>query len=249
MDITAIVLTKNEEANLAQCLEGLTFCDEIIVVDDFSTDRSLQIAKNFRVKVYQRKLDDDFAAQRNFALRHARSNWVLFVDADERVSPALREEIVKKTKEVQESTSGFYLKRIDILWGKTLNHGETGNAKFVRLALRQAQSKWERAVHEVWQVKGRLATLKNPLFHYPHQSLREFLDDINYFSTLHAKANLEEGKRSNLIKIIFWPKLKFIQNYFLKLGFLDGTRGFVVALLMSLHSFLSWGKLWKMTTK
>lgn len=248
MDITAIVLTKNEEANLTQCLERLTFCDEIIVVDDFSTDRSLQTAKNFGVKVYQRKLNDDFAAQRNFGLAKAKSDWVLFIDADERVSPVLRDEIVQKTKEAQVSTRGFYLKRNDILWGKTLQHGETGNAKFVRLARLDA-GKWSRPVHETWQVKGKPATLKNPLLHFPHQSLREFLDDINYFSTLHARANLKEGKAANLAKMMFWPKLKFIQNYFLKLGFLDGTQGFVMALLMSLHSFLSWGKLWKMTTK
>lgn len=129
------------------------------------------------------------------------------------------------------------------MWGKELKHGETGNVKLLRLAKRDA-GLWVRAIHEIWEIKGRVGELKNPLLHYPHQTLREFIADIDWMSTLHAEENKKEGKRSDLFKIIFYPKLKFIDSWILKLGFLDGTPGFIVAIMMSLHSFLAWSKLW-----
>lgn len=257
MAISAIVLTRNEEGNLGICLSGLAFCDEILVIDDFSTDKqslagsaskTLQIAKDFGAKIYQRRLDGDFAAQRNFGLAKAKYDWVLFVDADERVSDALKTEIESAIKKSGDDVAGFYLKRKDYLLGKALNHGEAGNVKLMRLATRNS-GKWYRAVHETWQVKGAVGFLKSPLLHYPHRTISEFLDSINFYSTLHAKANLAEGKRASLFKIVLWPIAKFKINYLVKLGFLDGTRGFVLAMFMSLHSFLAWGKLWTKEAK
>lgn len=116
---------------------------------------------------------------------------------------------------------------------KTLEHGEAGGVKFLRLARRDTGI-WRRKVHETLKVAGKTETL----------TVAEFLADIDRYSTLHAQVNFEEGKRSNLLKIILWPKLEFINNYLLRLGFLDGPQGFVVAMLMSFRSYLSWGKLW-----
>lgn len=131
------------------------------------------------------------------------------------------------------------------MWGKQMKHGEFGNTKLLRLA-KAGSGKWVRKVHEVWEVKGKVEELANPLLHYPHQTLREFIADVDWQSSLHAEANLKEGKRSNLFKIAAYPKLKFIKNWIFGLGFLDGTEGFVAALIMSFHSFLAWSKLWKM---
>ncbi|MFZ5932879.1 MAG: glycosyltransferase family 2 protein [Patescibacteria group bacterium] len=248
MNISAVVLTKNEERNIAACLKGLAFCDEILVIDDGSNDKTHKIAKSYGAKVYIRELEGDFARQRNFGQDMAKGRWILFVDADERVSQELQEEIVKETSRENNPYSGYYLKREDYLWGKKLCYGETTNLKFLRLA-RKGAGRWKRRVHEFWRIVGRTRTLKNPLLHYPHQTLREFISDINFHSTLHAKANLEEGKSSNLLKIMFYPKLKFFRNYILRLGFLDAEAGFVVALLMSFHSFLAWSKLWLMQRK
>lgn len=241
MEITAVVLTKNEEKNISACLSTLSFCDEIIIVDDFSDDKTVPLAKKFDAKVFQRKLGNDFAAQRNFGLGKASKDWVFFIDADERVTPELKAEILRLDGE---SHHGFIFKRRDILWGKQLLHGEASRVRLLRLA-RKTASKWRRPVHEVWEASGKTAVLTNPLLHYPHQSLDEFIDNINEFSTLHAKANSLEGKRSNLVKIILWPIGKFVYNYIILLGVLDGTRGFVHAMFMSLHSFLAWSKLWK----
>jgi len=251
--ITAIVLTKNEEKNIKDCLESLQWCDEILVVDDYSEDKTTEIAKKLGAKIFQRKLNDNFAAQRNFALKQTKSEWVLFIDADERISESLAKEIQLKINNSSHqqvrndrSCNGFYIKRKDFFLGHELKHGETGRAKFLRLGKR-THGKWERKVHEVWEIRGEIDQLKNSILHH-HQNLTDFLKSINYFSTLDAKFFYQQGKK---ITFLEWlkPPIKFIQNYCLRLGFLDGTTGFVHAVLMSLHSFLVRAKLFMLWKK
>ena len=248
INISAAILTKNEEKNIRECMRSLSFCEEVLLVDDYSTDSTRVVAKKLGAKIFRRKLDSDFASQRNFALRNVQGKWVLFVDGDERISSLLRDEIIQLINNSISQYIGFYIKRIDNIWGKELRYGETGNIKLLRLAKRNA-GKWRRMVHEYWDVRGKIGVLKNPIIHYPHQTLREFIGDVDYFSTLHAQANQEEGKKSSIFKIIFFPIVKFIDNYFLKLGFQDGVHGFIHALVMSFHSYLSWGKLWILQKK
>lgn len=244
--ISAVVLTKNEGNNIQDCLESLRWCDEIIVVDDYSKDKTIAIVKKSGAKIYERKLNNDFASQRNFGLEKAKSDWVLFIDADERVSKALAQEILHSIKKWEGLLIGFYFYRRDFMWGRELKHGEAGCAKLLRLA-RKGAGKWKRAVHETWDISGNIGTFHEydgVIKHYPHPTLREFVADIERYSTIHAQENYKEGKISNIFKIIWYPKLKFFQNYFLKLGFLDGPQGFMVAMLMSFHSYLAWSKLW-----
>ena len=243
MNLSAVILTRNEEKNIKKCLNCLKFCNEIIVIDDNSFDRTVVLANKAGAKVYRRKLGNNFASQRNFGLSKTQGKWVLFVDADEIVTEALRNEIIQIVNNPLVNHVGMYLKRDDYLWGKKLKHGETANIKLLRLARRKT-GKWARRVHEIWNVEGRTSELKNPLAHYPHPTLASFISSINVMSGLHAKANLEEGKKSSLIKIIVWPVGKFVSNYIFKRGFLDGVRGFIVALVMSFHSYLAWSKLW-----
>lgn len=237
--ISAIVLTKNEEKNIEACLKTLQWCGEIIVVDDYSEDRTVEIAKRNGAKVYLHRLGNDFAAQRNFGLSKAIGEWVLFVDADERVTPALREEIANGGT----NYDGFNLKRQDYFGGRWLRHGETANVKLLRLGKRAA-GKWQRKVHEFWDIKDNIGELKNPLLHYPHPNLDDFLGHINFYSTLHAEAFYEHGVKPNPFWIIVNPLGKFIINWIFKLGFLDGTAGLMMALIMSFHSFLAWSKLY-----
>ena len=251
--ISAIILAKNEEKNIGECIEALAFCEEIIVIDDYSSDKTVEIARGLGANIFQRKLEGNFASQRNFGLEKATNKWVLFIDADERVSKELRDEIEREVVSLNNPYLGYFFKRDDYIFGKRIKFGETSALfgfnpgayinKFLRLARRSA-GKWRRPVHEVWEVSGRTKSLKNTLKHYPHQTLREYISDINFHSDLHAEANYKEGKRSSLLKILLWPKLKFLNNYFFRLGLLDGTEGFVLALSTSFHSFLAWSKLW-----
>ncbi|MGB6881814.1 MAG: glycosyltransferase family 2 protein [Microgenomates group bacterium] len=243
MNISAVILTKNEEKNIKKCIESVSFCDEVIVIDDNSEDETIEIVKALGAKVYKRSLKGDFAGQRNFGLEKAKGKWVLFVDADERVSDNLRNEIIQIIDNPLINYLGFYLRRTDFMWGKELRYGETANVKLLRLARRKA-GKWKRRVHEAWEVIGRTYELKSPLLHYPHPTLKEFFASVNAMSNLHAKANKEANKKSSLAKIIIWPTGHFVYNWILRLGFLDGIRGSVVALIMSFHSYLAWSKLW-----
>lgn len=242
--LSVVILTKNEEKNIVACLESLSWCDEIFVIDDNSTDTTVELAKKLGVKVFIHALDNNFAAQRNFGLSKANGDWILFVDADEIVPDALADEIVARIMSLE--SSGFMVKRLDVMWGKELRHGEVGNIKLLRLAKR-GQGKWKRRVHEYWDDDGNVGQLKNPLMHYPHPTLAEFVSHIDFYSTLHAQQKFEDGEKSSIFKIILWPKLKFIKNYVWGFGFLDGTQGFVLAMLMSFHSFLAWSKLWLMS--
>jgi glycosyltransferase involved in cell wall biosynthesis len=245
MKLTTVILTKNEERNIKECLESVKFSDEIIVLDDYSNDRTVEIAKNFNVRIVRRNLNGDFSAQRNYGLSLAKGDFILFLDADERISNDLKNEIVYFINNPLKTYDGYTLKRKDVIWNHEFNFGENGRTKLLRLAKKKA-GLWKRKVHEVWSIKGNTYTFKNPLYHYPHPNLREYVSEINRYSQLHAEANLKEKKKSSIFKIIHYPILKFVNTYIIKLGFLDGIYGFIVALLMSVHSYLAWSKLWIM---
>jgi len=244
--ISAVVLVRDEEKNIKACLKTLSWCDETVVIDDFSKDRTNQIAQKMGARIFKHRLDNNFAAQRNFGLQKAKGDWVLFVDADERVADKLAKEIRQAVKEGE--AHGFYLKRDDFFGGKRLCYGETARIRLLRLG-RKGTGRWQRFVHETWEIQGRIGELKEPLLHYPHQAVTEFLKEINFYSSLNAQEFLKQGKRADLIQILAYPLAKFIQNYVIRLGFLDKTPGVVVALMMSLHSFLTRAKLYLLWKK
>jgi hypothetical protein len=172
----------------------------------------------------------DFAKERNDLLRKSKAEWVFFVDSDETVPEELETEI-SNLKLQTSNFSGFYVYRKNYFLGKYI-----GTDKILRLGRRDA-GKWERSVHEIWQIDGNIGRLKNPLIHNTAKDLHEFINKINFYSTLHAEENLKRGKRSNIFKIIFFPVFKFFQSIIM-------GRGFVMSMLQSFHSFLAWSKEW-----
>ena len=246
--ISAVILTKNEKESILECLKTLEFCDEIIIVDDYSTDQTVEFVKklnNPKIRIIPHSHGDDFSEKRNYGLSKTKGDWVFFVDADERVSLALIFEVSNITRLGEESFNGFYIKRIDVMWGKELKHGETGNIRLLRLAKRDA-GEWVGRVHEKWVVRGKTGQLKNPLYHYPHQTIKEFLKGVNFYTSLRSEELYKKGKKTNIVLIIFYPVGKFFINFFLKQGFLDGVPGFIHAITMSFHSFLVRVKLWEL---
>lgn len=168
----------------------------------------------------------DFAHERNALLDKAKTEWVLFVDTDEKVTPELEKEIydtIVKTK-----YDGFYIRRKDFFMGRWLRFGETGKIKLLRLGKKGA-GKWVRKVHEFWDIKN-AGELKNPLLHYPTQSIEK----INFYSEIDA----HEFGYFSFPEVFYKPVGKFLQNYFLRLGFLDGFAGFVHAWMMSFQSLV-----------
>ncbi len=238
--ISAVILSHNDAAVIERVIRSLAWADEILLIDDYSTDTTVELAKKHRVKVYQRHLEDDFAAQRNFGLEKAAGDWIFFVDSDEVVSKALAEEI---RKSVEIDCAGFYIKRQDRLFGTPLRHGETARVKLLRLARKDA-GLWTRPVHEVWKVTGLTGELTHPLDHFPHPNVAQFIDEINHYSTINATYLYAQKIPVPLWHILAYPAAKFFVDYVWFAGFLDGTAGAVVAIMMSMHSFLTRAKLW-----
>lgn len=242
--ITAVVLAANEEDNITRCLSSLKWCDEIILIDN-STDRTVELANGLKLKqlkIIKDNTIDDFASLRNSALKHAKNDWVLFIDADEEIPYRLQKEILNSIQNPQ--ADGYYLHRRDFFLGRWLKYGESGKIKLLKLGRKNA-GKWMRPVHEAWQINS-TATLNSFLNHYPHPTVGEFLSRIHRWSTLDSQVFLKQGVRSNFLKIIFYPTGKFFLNYMIRLGFLDGMPGLIMALMMSFHSFLTRAKLYQL---
>jgi len=176
----------------------------------------------------------DFAFERNELLKKAKSEWVFFVDSDEKLTPELCNEVNTRIKD--KKFNGFYVKRKIFFLGKYI-----GTDRVLRLGRKNA-GKWERAVHEKWKIKGKVGELTNPLIHNTAGSISKYITKLNYYSGIHAKENIKEKKKVNLFKLIFFPKMKFIENI------LSG-RGMVFSILQAFHSFLAWVKVWELTHK
>lgn len=249
--VSAVVLAKNEEPNIRKCLESVNWCDEIIIIDDYSSDKTVEIAQKYKARVYLRSLDHDFSAQRNFGLSKAKNEWVLSLDADEIVSDALAYEIMNAIRlkgQNLEEFKGFYIKRMYFMWGKKLRFGETGCEQRLRLA-RKTAGQWEGKVHERWKIKGLVGELANPILHFPHQTMEEFIRKINFYTDLRSQELKFKKKKVYFWFIFLYPAGKFAVNYILRKGFMDGIPGLIFALSMSFHSFLVRGKLWLMLNK
>lgn len=239
--ITACIITKNAQETLSNTLHNLSFVDEMVIVDDYSEDNTREVAKTFHARVYKRHLNADFAGQRNYALSKAKQGWVLFLDADERLSLSLLDEIKQAIKSPK--YNGYYIRRDDVFLGRRLRHGETKNTYLLRLA-KKGSGKWVRPVHEYWQVK-KTKKLKHPILHYSHQSVSSFISKINSYTTIEASYRKSRNKKTTLFEIIFYPIGKFLYNHIIKLGFLDGFEGFIMSFMMSLHSFMVRVKMYK----
>lgn len=249
MPLTAIVLAKNEESSIERCLQSLTFCKEVIVMDDASSDATAQKAAQLGATVNTRSLDGNFAGQRNAAMNHAHNEWILFVDADEVVSPSLAKEIQTIVDGKQQQIA-FRIPRVDWFWNQKLEHGELHMASkygFVRL-MKKGTGAWVGAVHETFQLKqgtSAFGQLKNHLEHYPHQTLTEFLLEVNSYSTMRAKELFEQNHSFSLWEAVVNPLGKFLYTYFWKAGYKDGPAGFTYSFIMSFHSFLVRAKLYQ----
>jgi glycosyltransferase involved in cell wall biosynthesis len=249
---SAVVLAKNEEINIIRCLRSLLWCDEIIILDDNSTDKTENHVKQFALQLKKKKPDiqfigkplkNDFSGQRNFALDQAKGPWVIYLDADEEIPPALSAEIKNNIKNAADKVVGFQLKRKDYFVGRFLRYGETAQVRLTRI-VKKGKGQWKGKVHEELVIDGSTVSLVNSILHYPHPDIRSFLSQINFYTDLLVLDWLKTKKKIYASDILVYPLGKFIQNYLFRLGFLDGTAGLIMALMMSLHSFLARGKYW-----
>lgn len=246
--LSLLLLTKNESKNIEKNFNWLPTCKsikEIIVVDDNSSDNTRELcqklgSKNRVVKIFKRELNNDFASQRNFGISKTNYNWILWLDADEKPSKKL---IQFLNHFDIDQYKNYSFKRQDIFLKNKLKHGETAYLNFVRL-FNKKYGQFEGQVHESWKTKKIIKKTKYIIYHYSHSTIKSFIQKINIYSDIRSKELFQKQVTTNMFEIIFFPIGKFIQNYFLRLGFLDGTPGIILALCMSFHVFLNKAKLW-----
>jgi len=238
MSLGCAIITYNEEKNIERTLKSVLFCDEIVVVDSGSTDRTLEIARRYTDKVfYQEWLG--YGRQKNFAIEKLKTNWILSIDADEVVTDSLKEEIIDRLKDPD---ADAYALNIQLVFmGRPLRFGGTYPDYHIRLFKRGTFSFREDEIHE--GVEAKAEKLKNPIFHYSYENLESYFEKFNRYTTLIAKKHLLKGKRVGR----FFPFLRFgfelFKRFILKLAFLDGYPGCVYALLSSFYVFVKYAKL------
>ena len=248
MDISVIIITFNEGKRLEAALKSvLGLASEIIVVDSHSTDDTVRIARKYTDLVFERKWTN-FADQKNFANSKASSPWILSLDADERVSPGLREEILALKSGPEPGCAGFSIPRQVHYLGRWIRHSGWYPDRKVRL-FRRAQARWEGDyVHEELVFDGSLERLRSPIHHFTYDSIADHVARINNFSDLGAQKLYARRKKCRPVHLIGWPFGRFFKSYILKLGFLDGFPGLVISVLNGYSVFIRYAKLreiWK----
>lgn len=243
--LTAIVPTFNEEENIADCLAALSFADEILVVDSFSTDRTEAIARAVpKVRFLQHEYRGN-GPQCNWAMEQAAHPWILIVDADERVTPALAGEI-EALLERGPSADHYFLRRENVFLGSVIRHSGWGSDRLVRL-LRKGSARYpEQRVHADMHPGGSTPTLTAPLVHHTFRSVPLYLEKLHRYAQWGAEDLRQRGKRAGFLQVAFRPAWRFTRMYVVQAGFLDGVPGFVVCALQSYGVFLKWARLWEM---
>ena len=238
--ISVTIITGNEEVNIRECLESVKWADEIIVVDSESTDKTVEIANSFTEKVFIRKWEG-YASQKNFAMEQAANEWVLSIDADERATKELSEEILTLNFA---DYDGFKIKRDNYFIGKQITGCGWGNDYQVRLFNKNKTKLSDRLVHEGFVVNGKLGSLKNSMIHYSYRNLKDGFSKINEYSSLEAN---EKAKRKRItgLRLVFFPVWAFIQHFFIRKGFKDGRHGLIVSLMHAMTKLQVYMKIWE----
>ena len=239
--ISVAIITKNEEANIRGCLESVRWADDIVVVDSGSTDQTLKICGQFPVRVFEEEWKG-FARQKNSAIAKTRHEWILSLDADERVTEKLKEEI-DQTLHSDPPVDGYLVARKNFFLGRWIKHCGWYPDHNLRLFRKERGSFVEREVHEKATVKGEVRCLKEPLEHYTYRTLSDFIQRTDRYSSLAAREMWREGRRFRRADLLFRPPYTFFQMYLLRAGFLEGHWGFLLSVLYSFYTFAKYSKL------
>jgi glycosyltransferase involved in cell wall biosynthesis len=243
--LTVTVITRNEAANIEGALESLKWADEIVVVDSRSADETVEIARRHATRV-ETRVWQGYSAQRNFAAEIAANDWILAIDADERVPPALAAEIQQIMRQGP-AANGYRMPRVSFYLGRWIRGTDWYPDYQLRLYDRRIGRFNGRRVHESVELsEGKPLTLRHDLQHYPYRDISDHVTSIDHYTTLAAEEWYLAGRRTNPLDVVLHPPAAFLRNYVIRGGFRDGTAGFLISVLNSYYVFLKILKLWEL---
>jgi len=242
--LSVLVITKNEEANIRECLKSVKWADEIIVVDGGSTDKTVAIAKLFTGKVFSRPWEG-FGRAKNHALSRCSGKWIFWIDADERVTPELAAEIQKAVSVDDMSVQGYSVPRKAFFLGKWIRHCGWYPGRVVRLFRKDSGSFTTHTVHERLALKGKEGMLQADLLHFTDPSLFHYFEKFNRYTSLAADELAGEGRSPGAGHLLGRPLWTFLRMYFIRGGFLDGIHGFILCANSAFYVFTKYAKSWE----
>ena len=243
--VTATVITHNEAANIAAALDSVRWADEIVVVDSESTDSTVEIARRYTDRVIVRPWPG-YVAQKNFAAEQATHDWILSLDADERVPPELADEI-KSSLAKGPGAAGYRIPRVTFHFGRWIRSTDWYPDYQLRLYDRRRAQWVGRYVHESVAVDGIVLKLERELQHFAYRDVSHHLQTMDRYTTLAARQMFEDGRRASWVDILMTPRLTFFRNYILRGGFRDGMAGLVISAMNAYYVGLKFAKLWELT--
>lgn len=233
--LTVIIPCFNEERNIEDCLRSVTWADEILVVDSFSTDGTLEIARKYTDRILQHEYLYS-AAQKNWAIPQAAHDWVLIVDSDERVTPGLKDEILSLLGRKQ-LLDGYWIRRKNFLFGREVRHAGWGTDSVLRLFRRDRARYRDKRVHAEIEIEP-AGLLDHSLEHHSVSSIADWINKINRYSSWKAQDKHEKGMAAPVVHLIIRPPARFLKDFVLRFGVLDGWRGFLIAGLSAFAEFV-----------
>ena len=240
MNVTACIVTFNEEKNIRRCLDSVAWCNEIVVVDSFSTDRTVEIAREYTDIVIQREWPG-YRAQKEFARQQGHSEWSLLLDADEVISPELKKEIFQTLDHPQ--ADGYEMPRLTWHLNKWIRHGDWYPDRKLRLYRKESGEVVGIDPHDYVKVAGGVKKLKHPILHYTYDDPAHHMRTLDKFTTIMAEEYFNMGKKCRLADLVFRPSWTFFRSYILKAGFLDGKAGFIIAVMAAFGTWTKYMKL------
>lgn len=246
MRLSVTIITKNEAAHIVECIESVSFADEVIVLDSGSMDDTCALAKQAGAKVYHSADWPGFGAQKNRALEYAQGEWVLSLDADERVSPELAQQIqmVLTQGSSHQSYDAYELSRLSCYGGRWMKHSGWHPDFVLRLFKRGKARFSDDLVHESVQYKGDIGRLQGVIYHYPYDSVATHIRKMDQYSTAAAQSLFARGKKISIAGVVLKMLWTFVRVYIIRRGFLDGRQGLLLALMAATGNMFRYSKLW-----
>jgi glycosyltransferase involved in cell wall biosynthesis len=243
-NVSVYMITYNNEETVERALKSVTWANEIVVVDSFSSDRTVEIGRRFTDKLFQRKWPGH-RDQYQYAADLTTHEWIMFVDADEEVPPELAEEIRGALSEKAGEVDAFFVYRRTFYLGRWIRYGGWYPDGEIRL-YRRNKGRWVGGLHARVVVSGRVQPLKNLYHHYTYRNISDQIQTIDKYSKIAAEDMVQQGKRFSLLKLLFHPPFRFIKEYFFKSGFRDGLPGLVIVISTMYYVFIKYAKLWEL---